>query len=146
MPDEGLHTACGSLTYAAAFVHQLREHHDKQQWEERLQKLPDRARAARQRQILEQEFEAPLVRDAVLLHAKVLGEMESVLAQRQWLAGEDLSLADIAIIPYVTRLDRLGLEGMSGRNARSGEMVCCRTGASELRYRDHWIPVQHLRR
>ena len=112
VPDEGLHTACGSLTYAAAFVHQLREHHDKQQWEERLQKLPDRARAARQRQILEQEFEAPLVRDAVLLHAKVLGEMESVLAQRQWLAGEDLSLADIAIIPYVTRLDRLGLEGM----------------------------------
>jgi len=115
VPDEGLHTACASITYAAAFVHQLREHHDKQQWEERLKKLPDRARAARQRQILEQEFEAPLVKDAVLLHAKVLREMEGVLSRRLWLAGDDFSLADIAIIPYVTRLDRLGLDGLWAR-------------------------------
>lgn len=112
VPDEGLHIACASITYAAAFVHQLREHHDPTEWEQRLRKLPDRARAARQRQILEMEFEAPFVKDAVLLHHKVLTEMEATLSQSPWLAGEEFSLADIAIIPYVTRLDRLGLGGM----------------------------------
>ena len=112
VPDEGLHIACASITYASAFVHQLRHHHDKQQWEERLKKLPDRTRAARQRQILEREFEAPFVKDAVLLHAKVLKEMEATLSRSRWLAGDGFSLADIAIIPYVTRLDRLGLDGM----------------------------------
>jgi glutathione S-transferase len=116
VPDDGLHVACASITYAAAFVHQLRAHHDPRQWEERLKKLPDRARAARQRQILELEFEAPFVKDAVLLHDKVVKDMEAALSGKPWLAGDEFSLADIAIIPYVTRLDRLGLDGMwSGR-------------------------------
>lgn len=112
VPDEGLHTACASVTYAAAFAHQLRDHHDRTEWEERLNKLPDRARAQRQRQILELEFDAPFVRDAVLLHEKVLKEMDRALAQEAWLAGDALTLADVALIPYVTRLDRLGLERM----------------------------------
>ena len=112
VPDDGLHVACASVTYAAAFVHQLRQHHDKKELEERLQKLPDRARAARQRQILEMEFEAPIVRDAVLLHDKVLREMETTLSRQPWLAGKSFSLADIALTPYITRLDRLGLDGM----------------------------------
>mgnify|MGYP001123188074 CR=1 FL=1 len=76
VPDEGLHIACASVTYASAFVHQLRAHHDRKQWQERIAKLPDRFRAPRQKQILE------------------------------------FSLADVAIIPYVTRLERLGLDGM----------------------------------
>jgi glutathione S-transferase len=112
VPDEGLHTACASVTYAAAFMHQLRSHYDEKAWEDRLSKLPDRARAARQRQIIEQGFQAPFVKDAVLLHAKLLKEMESSLAKSKWLVGENFTLADIAIIPYVTRLDRLGLDGM----------------------------------
>lgn len=112
VPDEGLHIACASVTYASAFVHQLRAHHDKTQWEERIAKLPDRFRAARQKQILEQEFDAPFVRDAVLLHDKVLKDMNAALGHQPWLAGDEFSLADVAIIPYVTRLERLGLDGM----------------------------------
>jgi glutathione S-transferase len=112
VPDDGLHIACASVTYASAFVHQLRQHHTKEEMEERLAKLPDRARAARQRQILEMEFQAPFVKDAVLLHDKVLKEMNETLTHRAWLAGPDFSLADIAIVPYVNRLDRLGLDGM----------------------------------
>ncbi len=112
IPDDGLHVACASVTYASAFVHQLKQHHDAKELADRLVKLPDRARAARQKQILELEFEAPIVKDAVLLHDKVLKEMDATLGRTTWLNGDDFSLADIAIIPYVTRLDRLGLEGM----------------------------------
>ena len=112
VPDEGLHIACASVTYAAAFVHQLKSHHDRAQWEERIAKLPDRSRAQRQRQILELEFDAPFVKDAVLLHDRILQDMNAALAARQWLAGDAFSLADVAIVPYVTRLDRLGLSAM----------------------------------
>lgn len=112
VPDDGLHIACASVTYASAFAPQLRENHSRDEWEERLKKLPDKARAARQRQILEQGFNAPFVRDAVLLHEKVIKDMEAALANGPWLTGDEFSLADIAIIPYITRLDRLGLEGM----------------------------------
>jgi len=112
VPDEGLHVACGSLTYAAAFAPQLRANHAPQEWEARLARLPDRARAAQQRQIIEMQFDAPAVKDAALLHKKVLKEMQAALSQSSWLAGDTFSLADAAIIPYVTRLDRLGLDLM----------------------------------
>lgn len=112
VPDDGLHIACASVTYAAAFVHQLRSHHSRQEMAARLASMPDRARAARQKQILEMEFEAPIVRDAVLLHDKVLRDMDAALAGRRWLAGPDFTLADIAIVPYVNRLERMGLDGM----------------------------------
>ena len=112
VPDEGIHIACASVTYAAAFADQLKKNHTPEEMEQRLAKLPDPKRAERQRQILERGFEAPFVRDAVLLHDKMLGDMEKSLADGPWLAGGTLSLGDLAIIPYVTRLDRLGLDGM----------------------------------
>ena len=112
VPDDGIHVACASVTYAAAFAEQLKKHHTPEEMEQRLAKIPDRARADRQRQILERGFEAPFVRDAVLLHDKMLADMEKSLADGPWLAGSTFSLGDLAIIPYVTRLDRLGLDGM----------------------------------
>jgi glutathione S-transferase len=112
VPDEGLHFACGTLTFATAFIEQIRGAFDRDAWEKRLAAMPDPARAARQRQLFQEGLAAPFVRDAVLLHDKVLGEMEKALATGAWLGGDDFSLADIALTPYVTRLDRLGLDGM----------------------------------
>ncbi len=48
IPDDGLHVACASVTYASAFVHQLKQHHSAKELSDRLVKLPVRARAARQ--------------------------------------------------------------------------------------------------
>lgn len=121
VPDDGIHVACASVTYASAFADQLRKNHTREEMEERLAKIPDRARAERQRQILERGFQAPFVRDAVLLHDKMLADMEKALAKAPWLAGKEFSLADIAIVPYVTRLDRLGLDGMWAGRPRVGD-------------------------
>jgi glutathione S-transferase len=121
LPDEGIHVACASVTYASAFADQLKKNHTREEMEERLAKLPDRSRADRQRQILERGFDAPFVRDAVLLHDKMLADMEKALAAAPWLAGRSFSLGDIAIVPYVTRLDRLGLAGMWAGRPRVAE-------------------------
>ena len=111
-PDDGLHVACGTLSYACIFAEQVRSNHDRAELEERLAKLPDKARAARQRTLLELGFEAPFVKDAILLHDKVLAEMERQLAGQNWLGSADFSLGDVAMIPYVVRMDRLGLSKM----------------------------------
>ena len=44
------------------------------------------------------------------------------LSQQLWLAGESFSLADIGLTPYITRVDRRGLDGMwqSGRTSGDG--------------------------
>lgn len=111
-PDDGLHAACGTVSYAAAFGAQVAAFHGKEALEARLAKLPDRARAARQRELYEKGMDASFLPDHVKLHDKVLGEMEARLTDHDWLAGPDYSLAECALLPYVWRLERLNLAGM----------------------------------
>jgi glutathione S-transferase len=85
---------------------------------ERLAKLPDRARAWRQEQLLEKGLDASFVADAVRLHDKVLADMEKTLASSAWLAGDTFSLAECAIVPYILRLEKLGLARMWERRPR----------------------------
>lgn len=110
--DEGVHMACGSISFAAIFARQLANGHSPEALEKRLERMPDPARRERQRQIIQHGFDAPFVRDHVRLYDKALAEMEAALADRPWLAGAAFSLADISLIPYVERVDRLGLAGL----------------------------------
>ncbi len=112
IPDDGLHAACGTVSYAAAFGAQVVAVHGEAELEARLAKLPDRARAARQRELYEKGMDASFMPDHVRLHDKVLGEMEARLADHDWLAGSDFSLAECALLPYLWRLERLNLAGM----------------------------------
>lgn len=115
VPDEGLHVACGSVSFAAAFARQLRGRFGAEALEARLAAMPDRARAARQRAIMQDRFAVPFVRDAVLLHDRLLADMDARLAASPWLAGGMFSLAEACLLPYVERLDRLGLAPMWDR-------------------------------
>lgn len=110
--DEGLHTACGSISFAAAFARQLAHGKTPEQLEARLAAMPDPARRERQRQIIQKGFDVPFVREHLKFFDKAVGDMEIALGKSPWLAGATFSLADISLIPYIERMDRLGLAGM----------------------------------
>ena len=112
VPDEGIHVACASVSFSAAFARQLQAKFTPERLEERLASMPDRARAGRQRAIMEHGFNAPFVRDAILLFDETYQAMEEALSDGPWLAGQSFSLADIALTPYLDRLNRLGLSPM----------------------------------
>ena len=61
-------------------------------------------------------FFVGLKSDAMLTSLKAyqrfLGEMDRALAENDWLAGPEFSLADIDVIPYVWRLHNLRLDGL----------------------------------
>lgn len=110
--DEGLHVACGTLSFAAVFARQLRDGLSREALEARLAQMPDPARRERQRQLIELGLAAPFVKDAVRLHDKAIREMDAALAGGgPWLMGEQFTLADAVMAPYVERLDRLTLAG-----------------------------------
>lgn len=109
VPDAGIHAACATVSFAAAFAEQVKAMNTPEALKERLTKLPDRARAWRQEQLYAHGLGAPFVPEAVKLHDKMLTDMEKSLSQTKWLASDSFSLADCAIAPYVLRLDVLGL-------------------------------------
>ena len=112
VPDDGIHVHCASVSFASAFARQLKAGFDADALERRLNDMPDPRRAARQRRIMERGFDVDFVRDAVLAFVKMLDDMQAALERGRWLAGEEFSLADACIAPYVERLDRLGLAPM----------------------------------
>lgn len=112
IPDDGLHAACGTVSYGAIFGQQVLKFHGAEAFHKRIATLPDRARAARQTEMIDKGIDASFMPDHVRLYAKTLKDMNSALAEHPCLAGDDFSLADIAILPYVWRLERLGLSRM----------------------------------
>ena len=57
-------------------------------------------------------LEAPGVASKFRMYDDYLRKMENALAQHAWLAGATFTLADIAMTPYVNRLDMLGMSDM----------------------------------
>jgi glutathione S-transferase len=70
------------------------------------------ARQVRARAIVEQGIQAPGIAQKFKLYDRHLAKMEEALADHRWLAGDEFSLADISLAPYVNRLDMLGMAEM----------------------------------
>lgn len=118
IPDDGLHIACAYISFAAAFAEQVVSFHGAEGVKKRIARIPDPIRAARQKELYEKRMAASTLPEHVRLHDLVLGRIEATLADRPWLAGEGFTLADIAILPYVWRLERLNLAQMWAQRPR----------------------------
>ena len=77
-----------------------------------LAKLLDPARRERQRRMLAQGYSAPEFKASMRTLDTSLADMEKALADHPWLAGEALSLADCAMLPYVASAELFGLDMM----------------------------------
>jgi glutathione S-transferase len=109
VPDDGIHTACATVSFAAAFAQQLQAGMTAAELERRLAEMPDQDRANRQRTLMRDGFRAPFAKSALQYFDRVIGDMERDLAWRPWLAGDEISLAEMAMTPYIERLHRLSL-------------------------------------
>jgi len=121
--DELLHPACAEVTYVSChrqIVNQLPPA-DREAF---LNNTPERsvkgAWRKRKRELVELGFDAPGIDVCFRLYDDYLSRMELALENRDWLVGESLTLADIAMAPYVNRLHMLGMSELwsGGRRPR----------------------------
>jgi glutathione S-transferase len=113
--DEQLHPACGELTFATCHRHIIgRLPPDK--LKEFLESTPSISVTAhwheRKQEIVRLGLKAPGLDTTLRLYDGYLQKMEDALQERPWLAGKTFSLADVAFVPYVNRLDMLGMSEM----------------------------------
>jgi glutathione S-transferase len=110
-PDEVGHIAYSSLAFAVSHRH-IPHDNTPGAVEAQLAEKPDEARQERQRQAIELGLDDPAIPATLRRFDRLLAEMEVSLADGPWLAGDALTLADLAIIPYVSRLSDMRLTGM----------------------------------
>ncbi len=74
-----------------------------------IEAIPDPANRARRRSVIENGVKAPEMKAAFSAFTAMLDDMDAALADHACLAGDDWSLADACVLPYVLRLDHLAM-------------------------------------
>jgi glutathione S-transferase len=113
--DELVHPACAEITFSASHRHTVARLGSDGLAKFLASTPPISVTDAwheRKKVIVMQGFEAPGIEKAYLLYDRFLQKMDDRLKTDGWLAGPTFSLADIALTPYVTRLDMMCMSEM----------------------------------
>jgi glutathione S-transferase len=102
--DDGIHVASRVLGVCIVNRHIYR-----QQSTEKIARyygeMKDTVRKKNDRVNIDQGLDSPLLPDAVASFRKLFEEMDAWLSEHEWLAGDGYSLADVALVVYVRRLE-----------------------------------------
>jgi glutathione S-transferase len=107
--DESIHPVVGTLTWALSTANVMRAMHTPEELEAYVQGLRVTDKRTRRREIFQLGINAPTVAEALKRMDRLCGDIEKQLETSVWLVGDKFSLADIAMAPYLTRMDMLGL-------------------------------------
>ena len=109
--DDEMHVPhISAISFVVAFGRQMRERmKTEEQLDAYFANIKDERYRATIRSWYESDLDSALLRKSLLAYHGFLREMEVTLQESSWLAGDDYSLADIDVIPYIWRLSNLQL-------------------------------------
>ena len=135
--DQTVHPATGVITFAIGPRVMLLEQPAEVR-EANIQAIPDPARRAARRSVIEHGVKAPEFAGALQVMLNLLDGMEESLASSDWLSGPTFGLADAALLPYVLRLDQMamtplieGRPGLHGWYERVSALEAYRVGVED---------------
>lgn len=106
--DEKVHPAAAVLTYAIGARPALLSQPPEVR-EAAIAGIPDPARRAARRSVIEHGVAAPEFAGALGAFLDLLDAMDASLAANGWLSGDRFGLADAAALPYVLRMEHLAM-------------------------------------
>jgi len=109
--DEYVHNSCTILSFATAFRARLLGMSPEAR-EAELAKSPSKKRSEYKRDVVANGLDSHFVAEALEWHEKLLTWMEKAMQSGPYLAGERYSLADVAVLPYILRLELLRLSAL----------------------------------
>jgi len=148
--DEYVHTACMTLSFATAFRPRMLRMGEGER-EAEFAKAPNQKRSDIKRDVTAHGLQSHYVADAVGQHEKLLAAMEAALADGPYLAGRSYTLADIAVLPYLLRLELVRLQPMWDKRPRVAdwwERIRARPSTQETVLKrmtaQDWAPFQAI--
>ena len=116
--DDGHHDlATATLSMGIAFRHQYLMKGEPA-CSELVEKIPDPVKRERRRDVIYNGTRAREFALAVRMWEMLLTDMETALGESDWFVGNSFTLADLAYVPYLTRLDHLNALGFIDKRPR----------------------------
>ena len=105
--DNKLHPSCGALQWPLVMRPALMEKTEEER-QALLEQIPEKPRRERQKRLVAYGLDAPDIVEAVAVYRKTILDMETVLKDQEWMAGETFSLADACLAPYFQTVLQFG--------------------------------------
>jgi glutathione S-transferase len=103
-----------------ATIHPIAREWSDAELEDKLSNIPDPERRNFWYRMARDPFTPEELDEAMAVLRGLIRQMEETLADRPWLTGEDFSLADISVTPYVKRIEELDAAQLDpGANPRT---------------------------
>lgn len=112
-----IHGAINTLTFSTVMRDRTLASKSPQEIDAMLAKMPDPAMRLKRKDLLDQGLASGYIQPALKQLQRTFVDMERTLSQNDWITGPDFRIADIALMSYVDRLERLGMEGLWARSA-----------------------------
>ena len=110
--DDGIHDGCiAVLAYAVAFRDVQLKNADAAL--AAIDRIPDAFKRERRRDILRHGLDSVHVALALQRMRQFFGDLDEALSVGPWILGNQYSLADVALVPYVTRISDLNILGVA---------------------------------
>ena len=136
--DEKVHPAASVLTFAIGAREALRSQPEAVR-EANLQAIPDPARRATRRSVLDHGVKAPEFAGALARFVELIDVVQD--SSGRWLSGDDFGLADAAVLPYVLRLDHLAMTPLIEARPRTARwLASVRARPSYASAVSAWLP------
>lgn len=104
--EDSIHDMINTMTASILFRHDLLQKPPEER-EKRFAAMPDPARRAKWREMLDKGLASPIVIDALVRFARFMHDQEAALKNGPWLAGDDFTLADAGFMSFFYRLELL---------------------------------------
>lgn len=106
-----IHAAINTLSFSTAMRAGILAKTTREQIDALAAKFPDPVMGAKRKDLLLNGLASLYVGQALVHIRRMLADMDAALESAPWLGGAAIGIVDVALIAYVDRLDRLGMEG-----------------------------------
>lgn len=109
-----VHAAINTITFSTGARDQILASQTPEHIAASIAKMPDPVAQLKRKDLLSHGLQSVYVDQALGQLQRSFTDMERALAQHNWITGAEFGIADIALLSYVDRLDRLGFAGLWG--------------------------------
>ena len=107
-----IHAAINTMTFSTVMRDKILANKTPEEIEASIAKMPIPKMAAKRRDMIENGTDSDHLLDDFFTLKRLFDDMQAALVKSKWLTGEEYALADVAILAYVDRLERLGMSGL----------------------------------
>jgi glutathione S-transferase len=107
-----IHAAINTMTFSTVGRAAIIANKTPEQIAHSIAKIPNPSAAKKRKDLIDNGLKSGHLYDAFYTLSRMFDDMQAALEKSTWLAGDTFSLADVALIAYVDRIDRLSMSGL----------------------------------